>query len=86
MLADHDALGLAELVRRREVSPLELLEAAIARAEELNPRYDFLAQKHYDLGRRAIARVEAVRAGAAALGAPWVDLLCWGRRRPTATT
>src|SRR5581483_9533547 len=36
--ADYDATGLARLVARREVSPAELLEAAIARCEALNPR------------------------------------------------
>ena len=33
-----DAIALAELVRRREVHPVELLETAIARIERLNPR------------------------------------------------
>jgi amidase len=33
-----DALAQAELVRRREASPLDLVEAAIARIERLNPR------------------------------------------------
>ena len=28
----YDALGLADLVRRKEVSPLELLDAAMTRA------------------------------------------------------
>ena len=40
-IADYgslDALGLAELVRRRQVSPAELLEEAIARNEQVNPR------------------------------------------------
>lgn len=32
----HDALGLAELVAAREVSPTELLDVAIARAEAVN--------------------------------------------------
>ena len=36
--ADYDATGLARLVARREVSAAELLEAAIARCEALNPR------------------------------------------------
>lgn len=53
---EPDALGLAELVRRRAVSPTELLEAAIARAEALNPRLNFMAQKHYDYARAAIAK------------------------------
>lgn len=34
----NDAVGLAELVRKREVSPAELLEAARARAAEVNPK------------------------------------------------
>lgn len=55
-LGDHDALGLAGLVRAREVSPGELLEAAIARAETMNPRFNFMAQKHYDFARAEIAR------------------------------
>jgi Asp-tRNA(Asn)/Glu-tRNA(Gln) amidotransferase A subunit family amidase len=33
----YDALGLAELIRRNEVSPDELLDAAIARVEALHP-------------------------------------------------
>jgi amidase len=36
--ADYDATGLAELVARRQVSAAELLQAAIARMESLNPR------------------------------------------------
>ena len=34
----HDAVGLAELVARREVSPGELLDAAAARMAEVNPK------------------------------------------------
>ena len=34
----HDAVGLAELVRDKTVSAQELLEAARARADEVNPR------------------------------------------------
>src|SRR5262245_44469038 len=36
--ADHDALGLAELVRGKQVTATELLETAIARAELVNPQ------------------------------------------------
>jgi amidase len=36
--ARYDATGLAELVARKEVTAAELLEAALARAEALNPR------------------------------------------------
>jgi amidase len=34
---DFDATGQADLVRRRKVTPLELIDAAIARIERLNP-------------------------------------------------
>lgn len=52
----HDALGLAGLVRAGKVSPGELLDAAIARAEAINPHFNFIAQRHYDHARKAIAR------------------------------
>ena len=55
MLNGHDSLGLADLVRKKQVSPTELLDAAIARAEAMNPRFNFMAQKHYDYARKAIA-------------------------------
>ena len=51
----YDALGLAELVRRREVTAEELLEAAIARVETRNPTVNAVVQKLYDYGRQAIA-------------------------------
>jgi amidase len=35
---DYDALGLAELVERGEVRPAELVEEAIRRVEQVNPR------------------------------------------------
>lgn len=56
VLDSHDAVGLAALVRTRKVSPGELLEAAIGRSEALNPRFNFMAQKHYDFARAAIAK------------------------------
>ena len=36
--ANYDALGLAELVRKKEVTPLELVEEAISRIEQHNPK------------------------------------------------
>lgn len=51
----YDALGLAALVKRRKVSPTELLDVAIARSETTNPKFNFLAREHYELGRQAIA-------------------------------
>ena len=37
-----DAMGLAELVARGEVSAAELLDTAIARAEQVNPSLNAL--------------------------------------------
>ena len=56
LLDQHDAMGLAALVRGRKVSPAELLEMAISRSEAMNPRFNFMAQKHYDFARAEIAR------------------------------
>ncbi len=50
-----DALGLAELVRRRHVSPAELLEEAIARNERVNGKLGAVILKLYDEARRAAA-------------------------------
>ena len=51
----YDALGLADLVRRKEVRPDELLEAAIERVEARNPAVNAVTMKLYDYGRQAIA-------------------------------
>ena len=51
----HDGVGLAELVRRGEVTAAELLEAAIARVEALNPSINAVVNRLYDRARAAIA-------------------------------
>src|SRR5512132_1820086 len=51
----YDALGLADLVRRAKVAPVDLLEAAIERVEARNPTVNAVVAKLYDLGRQAIA-------------------------------
>lgn len=48
---DYDALGLAQLVRRGEVSPSELVEEAIARIERHNPKLNAVIYKAYDEAR-----------------------------------
>lgn len=50
--ADHDALGLARLVREGQVSARELVEAAIERIERLNPRLNAVIHPMFDRGRR----------------------------------
>jgi Asp-tRNA(Asn)/Glu-tRNA(Gln) amidotransferase A subunit family amidase len=51
----YDALGLAELVRRDQVAPEALLEAAIERVEARNPAVNAVVLRLYDEARRAIA-------------------------------
>lgn len=52
--AQYDGLGLGELVARKDVSPGELVEAAIARAEALNPLLNAIVFKAYDQAREAV--------------------------------
>jgi len=62
--ADHDATGLATLVARREVSPAELLDTAIARLEALNPRLNAVNIPMLEIGRaRAAEKLEGPFAG-----------------------
>lgn len=51
-LWELDAMGQAELVRRREATALELVEAAIARVEGLNPRLNCLATPMFGEARK----------------------------------
>jgi amidase len=51
----RDALGLAELVRTGQVSATEVIEAAIARAEAVNPQINAVVERLYDHARAAAA-------------------------------
>ncbi|WP_353227374.1 amidase [Novosphingobium sp.] len=55
VLDSEDAMGLADLVRRRQLGAGELLDAVIARAEARNPAFGFMAQRLYDRAHAAIA-------------------------------
>lgn len=54
-LAALDAMGQAELVRRRAITPRELVDAAIARIETLNPRLNAVITPLFDDAWRAAA-------------------------------
>jgi amidase len=47
-----DATAQADLVRRGEASPSELVEAAIARIEAVNPKLDAVIRTRFDAARR----------------------------------
>lgn len=48
-LGEHDAVGLAELLRKGKRSPRELSEAAIARTRQVDPLLNAVAHPCYDL-------------------------------------
>ena len=52
----HDALGLAQLIAGRQVSPREVLDVAISQIEKLNPALNAVVHTTYD---RAARMVEA---------------------------
>lgn len=56
--ADSDALGLAGLVKRGEVSPAELVEAAITMIDRLNPALNAVIHRLYDMARTQAATVD----------------------------
>jgi amidase len=47
----HDALSLADLVRRKEVTPLELVEACIERIEKVDPKIQAVVARLYERAR-----------------------------------
>jgi len=49
-----DALGLADLVRKKDVAPSELCEEAIRRIEQVNPRVNAVIFPMYDIARKAV--------------------------------
>src|SRR6202047_2566532 len=53
-----DAVGLAALTHRGEVTPLELTEAAIERIEALNPRLNAVVERNYDRARVGAAAMD----------------------------
>lgn len=59
-LGDSDTVGLVERIRSGDVSPAELVDAAIARTEAVNPQLNALAYQAFD---RARAEATAPRGG-----------------------
>ena len=53
--AEYDGLGLADLIRRGQITSLEAIEAAIARIDALNPRLNAVIHR-MDESARAAAR------------------------------
>jgi len=70
----YDGCGLAELIRRGEVSAAEVCEAAIERIDQRNPRINAVVARLYDFGR---AELSSLPPGAPLQGVPFLlkDLL-----------
>src|SRR5437868_13655314 len=51
---NYDAVGLAELVRKKDVTAKELLDEAIARTAKVDPEINAVVVKHYDYAERQI--------------------------------
>ena len=67
---NFDAVGLAGLVRRGEVSQQELVETAIRAAEATHPIINAIVTPDYDRARAATARPGPPEAGLGSLQLP----------------
>src|SRR6202790_3999602 len=52
----YDAVGLADLVRKKQVSARELLDEAIGRTAKVDPQINAVVVKHYDYAQAQIDR------------------------------
>src|SRR6266851_15882 len=75
-ILDLDGVAQAELVRRKEVTPLELVDAAIARIERVNPQINAVILPLFDKAR-ALAGSGSLPQGPLS-GVPFLlkDLMC----------
>ncbi len=78
----YDGLGLAELVRKKEVRPIELVEEAMNRIEKLNPQVNAVVYKMYEQARIA---AEGVLPDGPFKGVPFMlkDLMAYYAGVPT---
>lgn len=54
-LARHDAVGLADLIRRGELSPIELMDDTIERIEHLDPDLNAVIHRRFEKAREEAA-------------------------------
>ncbi len=52
----YDGVGLADLVRRKQVTPKELLDEALARTAKVDPQLNAVVVKHYDYAEKQIEK------------------------------
>jgi amidase len=51
---NYDALGLAELVEKKEVTPQELCEEALSRIDRINPKINAVVYRMYDTAHKCL--------------------------------
>lgn len=68
----YDGLGLAQLVKTRQVSAAELLETAISRAEQVDPKLNAITIPMYDEARRYIKAHANCGSNGAFAGVPFL--------------
>ena len=73
---DYDALGLAELIRKKEVTPSELVEVVIRRIEKLNPTINCIATQTFERAREKskVITMATTFAGVPSLVKDMIDL------------
>jgi amidase len=70
-LTRYDAMGLGNLIRRGEISPVELLETTIQRIEKLNPQLNAVIHKMYDSAREKVKSWSSLLKSGQAQGVPF---------------
>ena len=68
-LAGYDATGLAELVKKKQITPLELVEDVLKRIERVNPKLNIVLTKNFDV-EKARARAKQPLGDGRLAGAP----------------
>lgn len=68
-LAGYDAVGLAILLRKKEISPLELVEDTLKRIERINPKLNLVLTKNFDV-EKARAKAKQPLDGGTFAGVP----------------
>jgi amidase len=68
-LAKYDALGIAELIRKKQITALEAVEDVIRRIERVNPQINAVLTKNFDL-EKARARARQISGEGMFAGAP----------------
>lgn len=80
--AEYDGIGLGELVAQRDITPAELVEEAISRAEAVNPKLNAIVYKDYDRARTA-ANADAARGRFAGVPFFLKDIFAFAAGMPT---